>query len=63
MNKDMKVLVNRCKMLGCEVIKRRNNHYTVILPWGPRIFLAGTPSDKRAMKNMIAELRRHGLRI
>lgn len=61
--RDMKVLLRKCERLGCQVIHRRNNHFTIILPWGPRIFVAGTPSDRRAIYNILAELRRRGLDI
>jgi hypothetical protein len=63
MNKDLKVLFRRCETLGCTVVHRRNNHFTIILPWGPRVFIAGTPSDKRAIRNIVGELRRNGLAV
>lgn len=62
-NKDLKVLFRRCETLGCVITHRKNNHYTIHLPWGPKIFVGGTLSDKRAMRNIIGELRRNGLRV
>lgn len=63
MTKDLKVLFRRCEVLGCEVRKRRNNHYVVITPWGAKIFVGGTLSDHRAMKNIISDMRKMGLKI
>jgi hypothetical protein len=63
MNKDLKVLFRRCETLGCTVRRRRNNHYTITLPWGRKVFVGGTPSDHRAIRNMIRDLRKMGLAV
>lgn len=63
MHKDVKVLFRRCQTLGCEIVKRKNNHYTIILPWGKKVFVSGTPSDHLAIRNMVRDLRRMGLKV
>lgn len=48
---------------GGIVERRRSNHYKITLPDGAVYFTGGTPSDHRARKNMVADLRKLGLDV
>lgn len=60
-NHDILALLKRIKALpGWRVIYRRSGHYLVINPEGERCFMPSTPSDRRAVLNARAHLRRLG---
>jgi hypothetical protein len=64
MNKEIAQLVRLVQSTpGWTVEQRRSCHYMVKPPSGEPIFMAGTPSDKRAIKNARAHLKRAGLAI
>lgn len=48
---------------GWTVEKTRNNHIKMQAPNGALVFASSTPSDVRAIHNLTALLRRHGLDI
>jgi hypothetical protein len=60
-SRELLALLKRIKALpGWHVIYRRGGHYLVINPEGARCFMPSTPSDRRAVLNARAHLRRLG---
>lgn len=49
------------KTPGWEVIRRRGGHIKLVGPAGQGVFMSSTPSDVRAYKEQLADLRRAGL--
>ena len=61
MNKDWKQLRKRAEEQGWRVVATMANHLKWIPPNGGQILFSGkTPSDCRALKNHIANMRRLG---
>ena len=58
--KELKVLIERAKAQGWEVTKNNGNHLRWKSPTGASVFTAGTPSDWRAIKNIMRDLRKYG---
>lgn len=63
MKKDLKEIVKVARKQGWEVTHTRNQHLRFRSPDGALVFSPSTPSDHRAIKNKIADLRRAGLEI
>ena len=62
MKKEIKRLIETAKSQGWVVTQARNNHYIWLSPCGQhRVVSSSTPSDRRALKNIEADLRRAGL--
>lgn len=63
--KDMKQLRKLAEQQGWRAPETRNGHVRFLSPdkGQPAIVAAGTPSDHRAWRNLIASLRRAGLDI
>ena len=57
------VLVDAAQAAGWSVAKTRGNHVKWASPTGAVVFSASTPSDRRAIHNIRAMLRRKGLQI
>ena len=56
--REINKLINWCLDRGFPVCRTRNNHWRVdILDQGP-VFMPGTPSDHRSVKNARAMIRR-----
>jgi len=63
MDAQMKKLVKTAKEQGWLIEKTENNHWMFVPPDGGRIIYTGsTPSDSRSRRNLIADLRRGGLK-
>ena len=63
MDPDWKRLVREAERQGW-MVERRRNGQTKLIPPDPAkqiVFIHDTPSDSRALKNAIAEMRRQGL--
>jgi predicted RNA binding protein YcfA (HicA-like mRNA interferase family) len=60
MNKDTKRLFKSLEEQGFEVTQTRNGHYRIRKDGRWVAIMAGTPSDRRAWLNAIAQLRRAG---
>ncbi|MER7707271.1 hypothetical protein ABTX81_30760 [Kitasatospora sp. NPDC097605] len=62
MRKDLRVLVKKLTAQGFEVQATKNNHH-VVRKDGRRVAHFGsTPSDPRAMANLLASLKRAGFK-
>ncbi|TXH11168.1 MAG: hypothetical protein E6R04_03140 [Spirochaetes bacterium] len=63
---DLKVIIDTARRQGWAVRKsRRRNHWKFVSPDTsvPPVHTASTPGDRRAVRNILAILRRHGLNI
>jgi len=59
--KELKEIVRAAETQGWRVEQRRGGHLFFYAPDGKNIVTSGsTPSDSRALRNLIAQLRRHG---
>jgi predicted RNA binding protein YcfA (HicA-like mRNA interferase family) len=58
MSKDVKSLVKEAAARGWQATTTRNGHLRLTHPHGGLVFIAGTPSDHRAMTNMRCEIKR-----
>lgn len=53
-------IVKRLQAKGYKVRKTKKSHICVTTPQGP-VICSSTPSDKRAIKNIVTMLRRKGV--
>lgn len=60
--RDMQQLLRRLRRAGYAVEKRSTGHVCVNTPGGP-VFGAATPSDWRAFRNFIADLKKRGVPV
>jgi predicted RNA binding protein YcfA (HicA-like mRNA interferase family) len=59
--KELKEVIKEAKRQGWRVTTTKRGHLQFYAPDGENIVTAaGTPSDHRALANLIARLRRHG---
>lgn len=59
--KDLAALIKRLRAQGWRCEQNRRNHWRLTSPTGGTpVWTGSTPSDPRAHKNLIAELRRRG---
>lgn len=61
MHKDVKVLVRTAELQGFRVHHTSKGHLRFLCPDGGIVIGAPTPSDPRSSKNLLSQLRRHGL--
>lgn len=62
--KELRPLVKLAKRQGWSTEHTRRGHLVFVGPRGVhRIVTGGTPSDRRAKKNLLADLRRCGLEV
>ena len=62
-SREVKDLVRRLEKQGWTVVLNRNGHYKAVPPGGGQPeFIAGTPSDWRALLNTVARLKQKGYR-
>ena len=61
---ELAAVINEARKQGYRVEQTRNGHWEFKSPDRTRrpVYAAGTPSDWRAIRNLIAELRRAGFR-
>lgn len=59
-SKETRELIKKLKRQGFEVEPTKGGHYTVRKDGRRVATLAGTPSDGRSMKNVLAALKRAG---
>jgi len=62
MRHDVAELVRKAEQQGWAVQQTRNNHLKWIAPVGKIVVSGSTMSDRRAIKNHLANLRRFGFR-
>lgn len=60
-NKLIKELMRHARAQGWRTEPTRSGHVKWLPPEGPFVISAGSPSDPRAIANLRADLRRHGL--
>lgn len=61
---DFRAMIRTAEKAGWTVVPTRNGHLKWVSPnGGTPVFSASTPSDKRAIKNHVALLRRSGLAV
>lgn len=58
--KDVSQVFKRLRGKGHKIKQTKSGHWCVTTPNGP-VFCSSTPSDKRALKNIVAMLRRKGV--
>lgn len=58
--KETRALLRELRKGGFTVETTGGRHYRVISPHGQKAFLPRTPSDSRALKNALADLKRIG---
>ncbi len=61
MNSDVKDLVKHAEQHGWTCERTRNGHVRFTSPKGATVFGPSTPSDRRSLLNVRAQLRREGL--
>jgi hypothetical protein len=61
--KEFKQIVKIAESKGWVVQLTGGGHLKWTSPTGQIVFSASTPSDGRAVKNLVSELRRHGITI
>lgn len=54
-------LLRDAEAQGCRVERTAGGHIKVMLPNGGMVVTAGSPSDKRGMKNFESALKRNGI--
>lgn len=59
-SKELKRIIALAIRQGYSVELRNNGHYKFTAPTGRFIFTSSTPSDRRAIKNILADLRKLG---
>jgi hypothetical protein len=60
--KQIRPIAKKARKQGWEIERTRGGHTLWISPGGARLYTSSTPSDGRAFKNFVAELRRAGFR-
>lgn len=58
-NKDMKRLVKRVEAAGGSYRLRKSGHACIVVPDGRKYFCSATPSDRRAIQNILSDLKRY----
>lgn len=60
---EVRPLLRELLAAGCRVTKTARGHIRVTTPRGKMLVTAGTPSDWRAWRNFLADLRRAGVEL
>ena len=61
LNKEVRELIEEARRQGWRIETLRSGHTMMYAPDGEgKVPVAGTPSDRRALKNVISRMRRHG---
>ena len=58
-HKDVRQLLKAAEARGCEVSRTKGGHWRISRPGCPPVTLSNTPSDARAMRNALADLKRN----
>jgi len=59
-NKDFRALIDEATKQGWEVTKTNGGHLRWLSPTGKVVFSSFSPSDRRAIKNTMSQLRLNG---
>lgn len=57
---DRRAVFKELRNQGWSLEKTKNNHWKITNPAGRSCFTGSTPGDKRAVRNLMADLRRLG---
>lgn len=60
--REVKKVLKRVKAKKHVVKNTRASHFCIVTPGGP-VFCSSTPSDVRAIKNLVAMLKRKGVKL
>ena len=62
MHREIKQLARQARRQGWRITRQANSHLTFYPPQAPdtRITASATPSDSRALRNLLADLKRYG---
>jgi biotin operon repressor len=63
MNKDLDKLIHQAKDQGWQIQIKRSGHYKWVSPSGRFVVSSSTPSDRRAVMNIVRDLRRYGFQV
>lgn len=65
-NKEVRTVLRKLKAKGYKpkpkIKGSRRRHFCIVTPGGP-VFCSSTPSDVRAIKNLVAMLKRKGVKL
>lgn len=61
-SKELKLIISKATSQGWEVTQNKANHLRWQSPEGGVVFTALTPSDWRAFKNILRDLRKYGFK-
>jgi hypothetical protein len=61
-NKEIRQVVRNLKRRGILVKPTKKAHFCVVTPAGP-VFCSSTPSDIRAIRNLVSMLKRKGVKL
>lgn len=62
-SKDLRVVARIARRHGWTIETTKRSHIRFTSPAGRTVFAAGTPSDRRGLRNLISDLRRAGLDV
>jgi biotin operon repressor len=63
MNKDLDKLIHQAKDQGWQIQIKRSGHYKWVSPSGRFVVSSSTPSDRRAVMNIVRDLKRYGFEV
>lgn len=59
-SKELRILFAKATKQGWQIEFTKKCHFKMLAPDGSVMFAPSTPSDFRSMRNVIAEMKRHG---
>lgn len=63
LKKDLKKLIKESELIGWSVMKTNNNHFKWMHPRGGLFYSSSTPSDRRAIMNIMEDIRKYQERV
>ena len=63
MRHDLERLLRAARACGWQVTRTRKSHWRLLHPNGGIVVASGSPSDRRALRNMQAQMRRAERRV
>ena len=59
-SKELRILFAKAKKQGWQIEFTKKCHFKMLAPDGKVMFCPSTPSDFRSLRNVLAEMKRHG---
>lgn len=59
-SKELRVLFSKATEQGWKIEFTKKSHFKMFAPDGQLMFCPSTPSDFRSLRNVLAEMKRHG---